>query len=61
MGIHDRDYMKRPSENHRGPTDERLEDFFSGLLKRHPRLPIIVGAILAALILAAVLLAALGG
>jgi hypothetical protein len=61
MGIQDRDYMKRPSDNHEDASDQRLEAFFSGLLRRYPRLPWVVGGVLAALILGAILLAALGG
>ena len=60
MGLHDRDYMKRPSEDdpgRAGPPDEKLEAFFSGFLSRHPRLPLALGVTLVVLVLIAILVA----
>ena len=40
MGIHNRDYMKRPSDDDHdraSSPDARLEAFFSGFLQKHPR------------------------
>ena len=60
MGIQDRDYMKRPPANRRKESDQRLEAFFSTLLKRYPRLPLVAGALLVALIVTGILVALLG-
>jgi len=60
MGIQDRDYMKRRTSEAPEPSSTlagKLEAFFSGILQRHPRLPIAVGIVLAALIVAAFLTA----
>jgi hypothetical protein len=50
MGIHDRDYMKRrrpPDDDSSGASPEaRLEAFFRGFLRRHPRLPWAMGMVL---------------
>jgi hypothetical protein len=59
MGLHDRDYMKGPSEDDRHRTsspDARLDAFFSGFLDRHPRFftRLLVG--LAALALLAIII-----
>ena len=59
MSIHDRDYMKRPSDDdspRSGPADEKLEAFFSGFLARHPRLPLAIGITLVLLVILALLL-----
>ena len=62
MGIHDRDYMRRRPEDDEGrkpvPTDSRLEEFFSGFLRRNPKFLLYVGIGLGVLILAAVAAAA---
>jgi len=52
--------MKRPSdEDGDGPSSPRtkLEAFFSGFLRRHPRLPVVLGTVLAVLIAIAALAA----
>ena len=60
MGIQDRDYMKRPTSEDPETASTlagKLEAFFSGILQRHPRLPLVVGIVLAVLIIAALLMA----
>ena len=62
MGIYDRDYMRRDRDP--TPPDEPLEDRWAGRLvafmRRHPRLPLTVIAIVIALLILAVLVIALG-
>ena len=59
MGIGDRDYMRRPSDEdgRSGPSHSRTEDFLAGLLKRHPKAPkyfaIAIGVLVVAGIVAA--------
>ena len=65
MGLDDRDYMRRPS-NDEGPgvsssADEKLEAFFSGFLSRHPRFLVVAGVVVAVAILLAILIAKMGG
>lgn len=45
MGIQDRDYMKKPSPSGRHPRspEDRLEDFFSDFLEKHPKFFLHVG------------------
>jgi len=60
MGLSDRDYMKRPSEDdgERGASpDAKLEALLSGFLSRHPRFFITAGVGLAVLILVSILVA----
>jgi len=62
MGLYDRDYMKRPPDDdggRSGSADEKLEAFFSGFLRRHPRLPIVLGVTFVVIIVLAILLAKL--
>jgi hypothetical protein len=64
MGIQDRDYMKRPSDDgaERAASPEaKVEAFFRGVLRRHPRLPVALGVALVVLIVAAILVARLSG
>ena len=52
MGIHDRDYMKRSSEDEQSDSspDEKMEALLGGFLAQYPRLPWVIGIILAALV-----------
>ena len=63
MGILNRDYMKRPSDDNddgRGSSsDSKLEAFLSGFLQRHPRFFLYVLIGLAVLVVVAVVLAKL--
>ena len=46
MGIQDRDYMKKPSPSaprHSRSPEDRLEDFFSNFLEKHPKFFLHVG------------------
>ena len=64
MGIQNRDYMKRPSDDddRRASTSEAsAEEFFARFLRRHPRFFIYAGAGLAALIVVAIAVAMLTG
>jgi hypothetical protein len=60
MGIYNRDYMKRPSDDDHeraSSPDARLEAFFSGFLQKHPRFFLYLGIgilVLAALALVVV-------
>ncbi len=58
MGIQDRDYMKRPSDDdadRRGSSsDSKLEDAISGFLRRNPRFFLYVGLGVGALVIAAI-------
>jgi hypothetical protein len=60
MGIEDRDYMRRRPGGgaERGDsTDEKVEALFSGFLRKHPRLPVVVGITLVACVIIAILVA----
>ena len=60
MGIYNRDYMKRPSdddEERAYGSDEKLEAFFSGFLRRHPRFFLYFGIGMAALVIGTIVLA----
>ena len=61
MGIENRDYMKRPSDDDddRGAasSDSKLEAFLSGFLQRHPRFFLYVLIGLAVLVVAAIVVA----
>ncbi len=60
MGIEDRDYMKRPSDDGGDGSQSsgsKLENFFAGFLARHPRLPWVIGIVLAILIATGLLVA----
>ena len=64
MGIQDRDYMKRPSDDEAqraSSPDARLEAFLSGFLDRHPRFFLVAGVILAVLIVLAVVVTKFAG
>ena len=63
MGIDDRDYMKRPcDDDERGSSPEsRLEVFFGDFLRKHPRLLLVILAILAGVIVIAVVLVKISG
>lgn len=64
MGIHDRDYMKRPSDDEgetSAPSGSKLEAFFSEFLRRHPRLLLIILVTLSVAILLAVVIARIFG
>jgi len=61
MGLDDRDYMRRAS-NEEAPgrsssPDEKLEAFFSGLLSRHPRFLVVAGVVVAVAVLLAIVIA----
>ena len=59
MGIQNRDYMKRPSDDDdpRSSTpDNKLEAFFSRFLQRYPKFFVYVGIALAALVIAVVVI-----
>ena len=63
MGLDDRDYMKRASndEAHGASSpDEKLEAFFSGFLSRHPRFFVVAGVVLAVVIVLAIVIAKMG-
>jgi hypothetical protein len=57
MGIQNRDYMRRPSDDDRGSSspDDQVENFLNNFLKRHPRFFLYVGIGFVALILIALL------
>jgi len=64
MGIQDRDYMKRPPDDeslHPSSTDNKLEEFLSGFLARHPRLFLYVGIGLLALVILAFIMVKISG
>ena len=63
MGIQNRDYMKRPSDDdHRreSSSGSGAEEFFAQFLQRHPRFFIYVALGLAALVVVAIVVAMLG-
>jgi hypothetical protein len=56
MGILNRDYMKRPSDDDDGGSsspDSQVEEFLNNFLRRHPRFFLYVGIGFVALILMA--------
>jgi len=64
MGIRDRDYMKRPSDDdarRASSPDARLEAFLSGFLSRHPRFFLGAGIMLAVLIVLAIVVSKVAG
>jgi hypothetical protein len=64
MGIRDRDYMKRPSDDdgrRESSSESKAEEFFSRFLQRHPRFFLYASIGLAALVLLALLLARFSG
>jgi hypothetical protein len=64
MGIRDRDYMKRPSDDdaqRASSPDARLEAFLSGFLSRHPRFFLVAGGVLAVLVVLAIVVAKFAG
>jgi len=64
MGIRDRDYMKRPSDDEGGnsaPSASKVEAFFSEFLRKHPRLFLVILLVLAAAILIAAIVAKISG
>ena len=63
MGLDDRDYMRRASNDEAQggvSPDEKLEAFFSGFLSRHPRFLIVAGVVVAVVIVLAMLIAKMG-
>jgi len=63
MRIHERDYMKRPSDDdERGSSPEsKFEVFFGDFLRKYPRLLLAILAILAGVIVIAVVLVKISG
>jgi len=64
MGIEDRDYMKRSSDEadrFASSPDDKLEAFFSGFLERHPRFFVHLGIAFVVLIVVALVAAKLSG
>ena len=67
MGIQNRDYMKRPSDDDDGGGLEnncaaaKWERFFGRFLKRHPRFLVIFCGVLALLVMVALLIARFSG
>lgn len=62
MGIQDRDYMKRRSEDDTprvSAPDARLEAFFDGFLRRHPKFFLHAALVSVVLIAAAIAIAKL--
>ena len=60
MGIQNRDYMKRPSEEGGGPLsspDEKVEAFLSNFVQKHRRFLIYSGIALGVLIIVALAIA----
>lgn len=60
MGIRDRDYMKRPSDDdgeRSSSSDSRAEEFVSRFLRRHPRFLVYVSIGICALIVIALVVA----
>ena len=58
MGLHDRDYMKRRSDDeaeHGSSPDARFEVYLSRFLGRHPRFIVVAGIVLAGLVGLAIL------
>jgi hypothetical protein len=64
MGIRDREYMKKPSDDdgrQSSSTDSKLEEFLSGFLARHPRFFLYVSIGLVVLVIAALIIAKVSG
>jgi hypothetical protein len=64
MGIQDRDYMRRRSDDggeSSSPADSRIEALVSGFLRRHPRFLVYVGVGLGALGLITLIVAKISG
>ena len=64
MGIQDRDYMKRPSDDddERGSsTESGAEEFFSRFLRRNPRFFLYVAIAIGALIIIGLVIAKSSG
>ena len=64
MGIRDRDYMKRHSDDdaeRASSPDAKLEAFLSGFLSRHPRFLLVTGLVLAGLVVLAIVVSRFGG
>jgi hypothetical protein len=62
MGIQNRDYMKRPSDDddrRASSSDSRAEEFLTRFLQRHPRFFVYVGVGLAVLVVVAIIIAVL--
>ena len=60
MGLLNRDYMKRPSDDdprRAASNDARLEAFLSGFLSEHPRFFLVAGVALAVLIVVSIIIA----
>ena len=59
MGIQDRDYMKRPSDDDdRGSSpDSKAEEFFSRFLRKNPRFFLYVSLAIGALIIIGLIIA----
>jgi hypothetical protein len=56
MGIRDRDYMKRPSDDdgeNGSSSDSKAEEFASRFLQKHPRFLLYVGIAIGALLIIA--------
>lgn len=53
MGIHDRDYMKRSPDDEQSDSspDEKMETLLGGFLAQYPRVPWVMGIIIAALVI----------
>ena len=64
MGLHDRDYMRRDLDEdgaNASSSDEKLEAFFSGFLRRHPRVPMVIGVVLVVVLVVTVVVVKLAG
>ena len=64
MGIRDRDYMKRPSDDdarRASSPDAKLEAFLSGFLSRHPRFFLVASVVLAVLVVLAIVVTKFAG
>jgi hypothetical protein len=65
MGIRDRDYMKRPSDEDdgegRSSSESKAEEFISRFLQRHPRFFLYVGIGLGVLLVIGVIVAKFSG
>ena len=64
MGIRDRDYMRRPSDDdgeQRSSSDSKVEEFLSTFFQKHPRFFLYAGIALGALVVIGLLVAKLSG
>jgi hypothetical protein len=62
MGIRDRDYMKRRSdEDQRSLSGSKIEELLTGFFRRHPRFFLYAGIGLGALILITLLIPKISG